>query len=50
MVAAGTEPEAIGERVVRSVKRGDLYILRHADVKRGIEAKMNEILTAFELE
>ncbi len=50
MVAVGAEPEAIGERVVRSVKRGDFYILPHDDVKAGVEARMNEILEAFDLE
>ena len=36
-----------GERVVRGVKRGDLYILTHAEFKKGVEARVNAIIRAF---
>jgi len=40
-------PDDAGERVVRGVKRGDLYILTHSEFKRGVEARFNAILRAF---
>jgi NAD(P)-dependent dehydrogenase (short-subunit alcohol dehydrogenase family) len=36
-----------GERVVRGVKRGDLYILTHSEFKEGVAARANAILRAF---
>jgi NAD(P)-dependent dehydrogenase (short-subunit alcohol dehydrogenase family) len=36
-----------GERVVRGVKRGDLYILTHAEFKDGVEARAKAIVRAF---
>ena len=36
-----------GERVLRGVKRGDLYILTHSEFKAGVEARLNAILRAF---
>ena len=36
-----------GERVLRGVKRGDLYILTHSEFKRGVESRFNAILRAF---
>jgi NAD(P)-dependent dehydrogenase (short-subunit alcohol dehydrogenase family) len=36
-----------GERVVRGVKRGDLYILTHSEFKKGVESRFNAILRAF---
>ena len=36
-----------GERVVRGVKRGDLYILTHSEFKKGFESRANAILRAF---
>ncbi|MCP5068860.1 MAG: SDR family NAD(P)-dependent oxidoreductase [bacterium] len=50
MLAVATEPKVIAERVIRGVKRGDLYILPHADAKAGFEARANEILAAFDLD
>jgi NAD(P)-dependent dehydrogenase (short-subunit alcohol dehydrogenase family) len=50
MLAVATEPDVIAERVVRGVKRGDFYILPHADFKAGFEARANEILAAFDLD
>ena len=50
MLAVATEPEVIAERVIRGIMRGDFYILPHADVKAGFEARANEILAAFDLE
>ena len=40
-------PDDAGIRVVRGVKRGDLYILTHSEFKRGVEARFNAILRAF---
>jgi NAD(P)-dependent dehydrogenase (short-subunit alcohol dehydrogenase family) len=40
-------PDDAGERVVRGVKRGDLYILTHAEFKEGVESRLNAILRAF---
>ncbi len=50
MLAIATEPAVIAERVIRGIKRGDFYILPHADVKAGFEARANEILAAFDLD
>jgi hypothetical protein len=50
LVAAGDAPGIIGERVLRGVKRGDFYILPHADMKLGIQARAEEILAAFDLD
>ena len=36
-----------GVRVVRGVKRGDLYILTHSEFKRGVESRFNAITKAF---
>ena len=36
-----------GERVVRGVKRGDLYILTHSEFKNGVDSRFNAILRAF---
>ncbi|MDR0445881.1 MAG: SDR family NAD(P)-dependent oxidoreductase [Oscillospiraceae bacterium] len=40
-------PDEAGERVVRGIKRGDLYILTHAEFKPGFEQRANAILRAF---
>ncbi len=50
MLAVATEPEVIAERVIRGMKRGDFYILPHAEMKAGFEVRANEILAAFDLE
>jgi NAD(P)-dependent dehydrogenase (short-subunit alcohol dehydrogenase family) len=50
MLANATEPREISDRVVRSIKRGDLYIFPHPDAKGGFEARANEILAAFDLD
>ncbi len=50
MLAVATEPQVIAERVLRGIRRGDFYILPHADMKAGFEARANEILAAFDLE
>ena len=36
-----------GVRVVRGVKRGDLYILTHAEFKKGVESRFDAIVRAF---
>ena len=40
-------PEDAGERVLRGVERGDLYIFTHADFKRGWDARAAAISKAF---
>jgi NAD(P)-dependent dehydrogenase (short-subunit alcohol dehydrogenase family) len=40
-------PEDAGVRVVRGIKRGDLYILTHTEFKAGVEEHANAILRAF---
>lgn len=40
-------PDEAGERVVRGIKRGDLFILTHSEFKEGFEARANAILRAF---
>jgi len=49
-LSAATDPQVIGERVVRGVKRGDFYILPHADAKLGFQMRADEIMAAFDLE
>lgn len=41
------DPDEAGERVVRGIKRGDLYILTHSDFKSGWEARAAAIAKAF---
>ena len=41
------DPDDAGERVVRGIKRGDLFILTHSDFKPAWELRMNAILRAF---
>jgi NAD(P)-dependent dehydrogenase (short-subunit alcohol dehydrogenase family) len=40
-------PEEAGERVLRGVERGDLYILTHSDFKRGWDARAAAVSRAF---
>ena len=39
--------EEAAERVIRGVKRGDLYILTHSEFKEGFSARVNAMLRAF---
>ncbi|MDR3209619.1 MAG: SDR family NAD(P)-dependent oxidoreductase [Oscillospiraceae bacterium] len=41
------DPLEAGKRVVRGIKRGDIYILTHVEFKKGFEARANAILRAF---
>jgi len=41
------DPLEAGKRVVRAIKRGDMYILTHAEFKPGFEQRANAILRAF---
>jgi hypothetical protein len=43
-------PDDAGARVVRGVKRGDLYILTHSEFKDGVAARANAIQRAFPAE
>jgi NAD(P)-dependent dehydrogenase (short-subunit alcohol dehydrogenase family) len=50
MLSTATDPQVIGERVVRGVKRGDFYILPHPDVKGGFQMRADEIIAACDLD
>jgi NAD(P)-dependent dehydrogenase (short-subunit alcohol dehydrogenase family) len=39
-------PDDAGERVVRGIQRGDLYILTHAEFKEGIQSRCDAIIRA----
>ena len=41
------DPLEAGERVVRGIERGDMYILTHAEFKPGFQQKADAILRAF---
>jgi hypothetical protein len=47
MHAFERDPEEAGERVVRGIKRGDLFIQTHAEFKAGWEAHANAVTRAF---
>ncbi len=40
-------PEEAGERVVRGIRRGDLYIMTHAEFKDAVRTKMDAVLRSF---
>ena len=40
-------PEEVGLRVLRGIKRKDLYILTHPEFKTGLKARFDAILRAF---
>lgn len=40
-------PEEAGERVIRGIRRNDLYIFTHAEFKDGVRAKTEALLRAF---
>jgi NAD(P)-dependent dehydrogenase (short-subunit alcohol dehydrogenase family) len=50
MLATATEPSEIAERVIRGIKRGDLYILPHTELKAGFQVRADGILAAFDLD
>jgi NAD(P)-dependent dehydrogenase (short-subunit alcohol dehydrogenase family) len=39
-------PEEVGKRVVRGIRRGDLFILTHPEFKEGLEARNSAVLRA----
>lgn len=41
------DPDEAGKRVVRGIKRGDLYILTHSDFKGGWDARAEAVSKAF---
>lgn len=43
-------PEEVGQRVLRGIKRKDLYILTHPEFKEGLKARFDAILRAFPAE
>jgi Short-chain alcohol dehydrogenase of unknown specificity len=40
-------PDDAGERVVRGIRRNDLYILTHAEFKEGVKSRADAIIRAF---
>jgi len=50
VLATATEPIEIAERVIRGIKRGDLYILPHPELKAGFQGRADGILAAFDLD
>jgi len=48
VVEAGMDPDAVGERVVRAVRRNDLYVLTHPEFRALSAARMQGILDAFD--
>jgi NAD(P)-dependent dehydrogenase (short-subunit alcohol dehydrogenase family) len=49
-LATGTDPQVIGDRVVRGIKRGDFYVFPHPDFKMGFQMRADQILQAFDLD
>jgi NAD(P)-dependent dehydrogenase (short-subunit alcohol dehydrogenase family) len=45
---SGSDPAAVGDRVVAAVKSGDFYIFTHPDMKPIFEARFGRILAAQE--
>lgn len=45
-MAVAMDPDEVGRKVVRGVKRNDLYILTHSEVRTFIEAHFAELLAA----
>jgi len=43
-------PDDAGERVVRGIKRGDLFILTHVEFKEGVEARFEAVRKCYPLE
>ncbi len=39
--------EEVGERVIRGIKRGDLYIVTHTEFKKVVKAKMESIMRSY---
>ncbi|MCL2409161.1 MAG: SDR family NAD(P)-dependent oxidoreductase [Oscillospiraceae bacterium] len=47
MSALVRSADEAGERILRGVKRGDLYIITHADFKEGFKERVDAMLRAF---
>jgi NAD(P)-dependent dehydrogenase (short-subunit alcohol dehydrogenase family) len=43
----GIEPEALGERVVRAIRRNEFYVIAHAENKAHVQAFAEDMLRAF---
>lgn len=43
----GVEPVAIGERVVRAIRRNEFYVIAHAENKAHVQAFVEQMLAAF---
>ena len=40
-------PEEVGQRVLRGIKRNDLFIMTHPEFSHGVKARMEALLRAF---
>jgi len=50
ILPAGMEPLEVGERVLRGIRRNDLYILTHPEYEAGLRERYEAILSSFPLE
>jgi NAD(P)-dependent dehydrogenase (short-subunit alcohol dehydrogenase family) len=47
ITAAGTDPAAIGDRVVQGIRSGEFYILTHPALRPAFQARFDGIMAAF---
>jgi NAD(P)-dependent dehydrogenase (short-subunit alcohol dehydrogenase family)/glutathione S-transferase len=47
VLAAGMDPLELGERVLRGIRRNDLYILTHPEYEQGVRDRFDAILASF---
>ena len=45
---AGMDPGEVAARVIRAVKRNDLYVITHPETRPGVEARFRELLAAYD--
>ena len=47
-LAAGMDPDEVGRRAVAGIQRGDFYIVTHPEVRGLVDARYQELLSAFD--
>ncbi len=47
-VLNGLDPDRVGERVLEAVRDNELYIFTHPDMRPAVEARFNDIMSAFD--
>ena len=47
LLSAGLDPDHVGRLAVDAVRRGDFYALSHAEVKKQVDSRYEELLAAF---